>query len=102
MRLCQRLLCDETATVWFRGPWCSLHANILGDEPYRAFESRVPPVDPGRAVGRVSSGMVTTLSSPEAPARIRTEDEFLDLLDERGWGLLDLEYILLDALGEMS
>ena len=23
MRLCQGLLCDEAAVIWFRGPWCA-------------------------------------------------------------------------------
>ena len=108
MRLCQGLLCEEAATIWFRGPWCAAHALkrfgkrdiILAarfSELHRSLEaSRVDPSPPlVREEGidrplsvasrpREGASVVGSLAASE-PSPI-SDEELSDLLETEGMG----------------
>ena len=106
MRLCKHLTCDRTATAWFRGPWCSLHILQFGDAPARHFAEGTNPVNEVAPPGAAPEPTPVMVSNPFPPLgsapQLRTTDEFLDLMDAKGWELLDVEWMLVNALGEFE
>ena len=95
MRLCIGFaFCDNAADIFYKGEAlcgrCDLrkYGAVIG-----TLETAAPSVRPK---GRVAGEAVSPLSADPAPAP--TSDEFYDLLDSKGWDLVDLEAALIEFL----
>jgi hypothetical protein len=103
MRLCYAYLCDETATVYYKGSWCGFHANrrfgaVIGTlsktSATRQAEAAAPSVRPQER----DSGLAENPFPPAGVPAPFFDDALVALLDERGWDELDLELALISHL----
>lgn len=110
MRLCQRPGCDAAADLYYKGPWCAMHAA----QTYGAVIGTLSTVKtPGalgyagsaapsaRPMGRVAAEALHPSSADAAPAPSITTAELLDTLAAHGLlDPVDLEWELVQRLEE--
>lgn len=99
MRICDGLLCEETATIWFRGAWCGKCALkrfgkrdvVLAarfSEIHRALEASEPMglPSPARTVSGASSEAPSAgRASVVASVTASEPGPLLRLLEQAGW-----------------
>jgi hypothetical protein len=110
MRICSHLTCAEPATVWYKHPYCGRHAlERFGTTP--ALEARfgelrqssgTRPPEAAVPVRRPLRTRVEAGPSPEAASPAPLTDYDLErLLATNGWDLMDIEWLLVDALEDL-
>jgi hypothetical protein len=102
MRLCHGLLCDRAAAVWMRGKaWC-----VPCSIKRFGFTSSAPVAEAGRArhnaAPRAAAGGGRRSPALASPAPLPTEDELTEIEGLERYGLVDFEFMLLNALEEMG
>jgi hypothetical protein len=112
MRLCLGYaFCGNAATVYYKGAYCGRCADRKwGSQPTMLAALELSNVartlDPVRPQERLPSGAVSVLGAgvrdglpvPPRTSAPSPSDEFYDLLDAKGWDMVDLEAALIEFL----
>lgn len=102
MRICYAPLCDEAATVWYKGAWCGGHA----DAKYGAVVGTLAKLEasrsrtPGAVAPQAAPARRRWVDVPSPAAAVPFfDDPLVAKLDAAGWSELDIEWACIEELG---